>query len=120
MEEIIAEDAGLPLEAVKEKLRNAEVVTTGRTLKVEERWRQGSAFSDDYECSVLYGADRYDGEEECAPYPYDCIRDVYFEPHNDVAVIRCRRFNDTVTPPEKYIDYFVFDGEKWLRIRIYK
>ena len=118
---IIAEDIGLPEEVIMEKFHSAEIVSGEKMLKVREQWRQGPSFDDDYVCNVISGdAEEMTGEERCEPYPFICYRDKYIIPRSNVVVVRCRRYNDTTSPPEQYIDYYVWHDGRWLRIRIYK
>jgi len=102
-----------------------EVVQTGQTVQTQTLnlriwYRQGSGFTDERECRVVYGSakveEKYDKDCE-ANYPYRCPGTMTVEPEGDYVAVECITVDDT--SGERHIEkdaYVYIKGKGWIWI----
>ncbi len=100
--------------------------STGKktVLEIDVWYRQGDAYTDQYDCEVIYGDAETEVEYDkriCElNYPYRCPGVFVVRPKSIPVVVLCRGADNTGDEEVRVKDMYVYTQKGWKYMRIYE
>jgi len=95
-----------------------------KELVIDVWYRQGSAYSDEYQCEVIYGDAEtkveYDRRICELNWPYQCPGVFKVRPKSIPTIILCKGVDNTSDEEVRVMDMYVYTQKGWKYMRIYE
>jgi len=93
-------------------------------LEIDVWYRQGDAYTDQYDCEVIYGDADVDVEYDkriCElNYPYQCPGVFRVRPKEIPVIVLCRGVDNTGEEEVRVKDMYIFTQKGWKYIKVYE